>query len=91
MTEEEKDYSNIDVDDLLPDEINEQIQRSLTSLQKLYDEEIDNDDTTVQKALEYLPLFNIHGLLLSSMLGVTMEEYYMITEAYAKQLGFLKE
>ena len=91
MTEEEKDYSNIDVDDLLPDEINEQIQRSLVSLQKLYDEEIDNDDTTVQKALEYLPLFNIHGLLLSSMLGVTMEEYYMITEAYAKQLGFLSE
>ena len=91
MTEEEKDYSNIDVDDLLPNEINEQIQKSLTSLQKLYDEEIDNDDTTVQKALEYLPLFNIHGLLLSSMLGVTMEEYYMITEAYAKQLGFLKE
>lgn len=91
MSEEEKDYSNIDVDELLPSEINEQIKRSLTSLQKLYDEEIDNEDTTVQKALEYLPLFNIHGLLLSSMLGVTMEEYYMITEAYAKQLGFLKE
>lgn len=95
MTAEEKkdekiDYTQLDVDDLIPEEVKIQIEKSIKSLERLYNEEIDNEDTNVQKTLEFLPLFNIHGLILSSMLGVTMEEYYMITEAYAKKMGLLK-
>lgn len=80
-----------ELDEPLADEMKEQIGKSIASLQKLFDEDINVDKATIEAALYYLPLFNIHGLILASILGVSMDEYYLITEHLAGQLGLLAE
>lgn len=79
------------LDEPLPDEMKSQILKSIKSLEKLFKEDIDNPKATIETALYYLPLFNIHGLILSAILGVSMDEYYLITEHLAARLDLLKE
>ena len=71
--------------------IKKQIQGFIDMLQNFYDKKIDKPDATETDALEYIPLFNINGLLIASMLGVTMEEYYAITDYMIKILGIEAE
>lgn len=71
--------------------IKKQIQGFIDMLQEFYDQKIDNPEATETDALEYIPLFNINGLLIASMLGVTMEEYYLITDYMIRLLGIEAE
>lgn len=73
--------------DLLNPEIKKQIGLSLEKLQKLYDEDINIDDCTTNRALLYIPLFVIEGLLLASMLGVTSDELLAITDYLIEELN----
>lgn len=76
---------------LLHSSIKEQIKSFIDMLQQFYDEQIDTPDCTENDALEYIPLFNINGLLIAAMLNVTMEEYYMITDYMIRLLGIEAE
>lgn len=71
--------------------IKKQIQGFIDMLQEFYDKKIDNPEATELDALEYIPLFNINGLLIASMLGVTMEEYYLVTDYMIRLLGIEAE
>lgn len=71
--------------------IKEQIQGCINMLQDFYDQKIDTPEATETDALEYIPLFNINGLLLASILGVTMEEYYLVTDYMIRLLGIEAE
>ncbi len=73
--------------DLLNPEIKKQIGLSLEKLQKLYNEDINVDDCTTNRALLYIPLFVIEGLLLASMLGVTSDELLAITDYLIEELN----
>lgn len=73
--------------DPLNPEIKKQIGLSLEKLQKLYDEDINIDDCTTNRALLYVPLFVIEGLLLASMLGVTSDELLAITDYLIEELN----
>ena len=97
MTEEaKKDLKEMgldraDITERLPQEMKDQIESSLKSLWTLYEEDVNVDNATIEAALYYLPLLNIHGLILASFLGVNMDEYYLITEHLATQLGLIRE
>lgn len=79
------------VDELLSDGMKKSLAGALKTLQTLYDEEINVEGATVQKAMEYIPLFVIEGLLMAANLGITQDELYIITDWYAKQYKLYKE
>lgn len=74
-------------DEKLNPEIKKQIGLSLEKLQKLYNEDINTEDCTTNRALLYIPLFVIEGLLLASMLGVTSDELLLITDYLIEELN----
>ena len=88
---EEKDSAINHVNELLSDEMKESLAGALNTLQTLYDEEINVEGATIQKAMEYIPLFVIEGLLMAANLGITQEELYLITDWYAQQYRLYKE
>lgn len=79
------------VDELLSEDMKKSLAGALNTLQTLYDEEINVQGATVQKAMEYIPLFVIEGLLMAANLGITQDELYVITDWYAKQYNLYKE
>ena len=79
------------IDELLSEEMKKSLAGALKTLQTLYDEEINVEGATVQKAMEYIPLFVIEGLLMAANLGITQDELYVITDWYAKQYNLYKE
>ena len=79
------------VDEPLSEEMKRSLAGALNTLQTLYDEEINVEGATVQKAMEYIPLFVIEGLLMAANLGITQDELYLITDWYAKQYNLYKE
>lgn len=79
------------VNELLSEEMKKSLAGALNTLQTLYDEEINVPSATVQKAMEYIPLFVIEGLLMAANLGITQDELYVITDWYAKQYNLYKE
>lgn len=78
-------------DELLNTAIKEQIGLSIEKLKKLYDEDINTPDCTENRALLYIPLFVIEGLLLASMLGVTSDELLAITDYLIDELNLTKQ
>lgn len=79
------------INELLSEEMKKSLAGALNTLQTLYDEEINVEGATVQKAMEYIPLFVIEGLLMAANLGITQDELYVITDWYAKQYNLYKE
>lgn len=82
-------------DDLFPSHTNDKLSDSfkknvkdlIDMLQDFYEKKIDTPNATEFDALEYIPLFNINGLLLAALLDVTMEEYYLATDYMVRTLG----
>lgn len=79
------------VDEPLSDAMKQALGGALQTLQTLYDEDINVEGATVGKAMEYIPLFVIEGLLMAANLGVTQDELYAITDWYAQQMKLYKE
>ena len=79
------------VNELLSEEMKKSLAGALNTLQTLYDEEMNVEGATVQKAMEYIPLCVIEGLLMAANLGITQDELYVITDWYAKQYNLYKE
>lgn len=82
---------NDKIDALLSDEMKKSLRGALDTLELLYDEEINVEGATVKKAMEYIPLFVIEGLLMAANLGITQDELYAITDWYAKEMNLYKE
>lgn len=74
-------------DDKLSDSFKKNVKDLIDMLQDFYEIKINTPDATEFDALEYLPLFNINGLLLAALLDVTMEEYYLATDYMVRTLG----
>lgn len=79
------------IDEPLSDEMKNAIRGALDTLEQIYDEDINVEQATVRKAMEYIPLFVIEGLLMAANLGITQDELYAITDWYAKQMKLYKE
>ena len=74
-------------DDKLSDSFKKNVKDLIDMLQDFYETKINTPNATEFDALEYLPLFNINGLLLAALLDVTMEEYYLATDYMVRVLG----
>lgn len=75
----------------LSDEQKKAFRGALDTLEKLFDEDINVEGATIGKAMEYIPIFVIEGLLLASSLQVTQDELYAITDWYIKELNLYAE
>lgn len=79
------------IDEPLSDEMKKALRGALDTLEQIYDEDINVEKATVRKAMEYIPLFVIEGLLMAANLGITQDELYAITDWYAQQMQLYKE
>lgn len=74
-------------DVLLSKSIKDLIQEMIDTLQSEYDKIIANPNCTEYDALEYILLFAIEGNIAATMLGSSMDEYYMAVDIYCELLG----
>lgn len=79
------------IDEPLSDTMKQALRGALDTLEQIYEEDIDVEGATVRKAMEYIPLFVIEGLLMAANLGITQDELYAVTDWYAKQMNLYKE
>lgn len=79
---------SVDINEPLSDEMKEALGAALDTLTLLYNEEINVEEATVKKAMQYIPLFVIEGLLMAAKLQITQEELYAMTDWYAREMGY---
>lgn len=88
---EDENQSSDEVYEKLMDSIKRQTEKSLTNLMTLYKEYINQEDCTISTFLEYVPWIAINGAWLASLVGVTLDEYYVIVDYFLNEYNLQKE
>lgn len=91
LKNEEKIQEDADIQQLLLDNIKQQFKMSLDNLSKLFDEFIDQENCTLQQALEFVPLFTVYGLINGAQLGIAQDEYYLIVDYYLEKYNLFEK
>ena len=76
-------------EDLLPENEKKVIENFIGILKKIYEQDINQDDCTVLKYKEFVPLFTVLGTLAAAQLDISQDEYYMIVDYHIKQLDLM--
>lgn len=91
LAEQGKIQENDDIEELLLNNIKQQFEMSLESLQKLYNEFIKKDSCKLKDALEFVPLFTVFGLINGAQLGISQDEYYLIVDYYLEKYDLIQK
>jgi len=88
---EDEDQTTDDVYEKLMESIKRQTRKSLTNLMTLYEEYIDQEECTIATFLEFVPWIAINGAWLASLVGVSLDEYYVVVDYFLNEYNLQKE
>lgn len=81
--------SDLQDEDLLPENFKNTLQQFIDMLQKMFDNDINTEDCTILRVKNYIPMFTVFGTLAAAQLGITQEEYYVAVDYYIRELDLI--
>lgn len=83
------DASKLNDQDLLPENEKKTIEGFINILQKIFQQDINQQDCTILTYKEFIPLFTVLGTLAAAQLNITQEEYYAIVDYHIQELDLI--